>query len=202
MPIVAVYLRVSTTGKKKEKCQDTAMQLRDIEAYLAAMGITEFKVYEDKGYSGTKASRPSLDRLLEDCQKGGVSHVVCWKLDRLFRSLQNLVNTLSEFDTLGVKFIAIKDGIDLSTASGRLMMQVVGAFAEFEAAVIKERVNAGIRNARAKGVKLGRPYAKAAGIVTELRNQGLSVKEISLKLDMPVRTVYNNLRENAENEKN
>lgn len=171
------------------------MQRRDIELHLAGLGITDFKVYEDRGYSGTKASRPDLNRLLADCRAGKVSHVVCWKLDRLFRSLQHLVNTLSELNALGVQFTALKDGIDLSTASGRLMMQMVGAFAEFEAAVIKERVKAGLENAKAKGTRLGRPNAKGSAIVPKLRKEGMSVKEISLKLEMPVRTVYNNLKE-------
>lgn len=191
---VAVYVRVSTTGKKGERCQDTAMQLRDIKSYLLTLGIEDFDLYEDKGHSGTKASRPALNKMILACSVGRVSHVVCWKMDRLFRSLQHLVNTLSDFENLHIKFIAIKDGIDLTTSSGRLMMQIVGAFAEFEAAVIKERVNAGLENARAKGIKLGRPFAKGAHSVKKLKTQGMSVKEISAMLEMPIRTVYNNLK--------
>lgn len=188
--MIAIYLRVSTN----DKGQDTAMQHREIQSFLKAKNVTEFKVYEDKGFSGTKANRPALNELLKDCKAGKISEVVCWKLDRLFRSLKHLMDTLAEFENREVKFVALKDGIDLSTATGRLMMHIIGAFAEFEAAVIKERVIAGIENAKAKGVRLGRPVATGAQVMLKLRSEGHSVREISERLEIPVRTVYNGLK--------
>ena len=83
--------------------------------------------------------------------------IVVWKLDRFARSLKHLVIALAEFESLGVQFVSLKDNLDLTTASGRLMFQIIGAMAEFERSLIQERVRAGLRNARAKGKRLGRP---------------------------------------------
>lgn len=187
MKTIGVYLRVSTL----DKGQDTGMQLREIKQYLAN---SEFQVYEDKGYSGTKTDRPALKRLLKDCKDGKISKVVCWKLDRFFRSLRHLINTLNDLETFEVGFAAIKDNIDLSTASGRLLMQIMGAFGEFEAAVIRERVLAGMANARSKGIKIGRPYAKGYHIIPKLKAQGMTAREISKHLGITIRTVYNGLK--------
>lgn len=197
MKKVAVYLRVSTENTKNGHTQDTAMQRLDIENYLKSKGITEFQVYEDKGFSGTKKNRPALKKLMTDCKQGDVSMVVCWKMDRLFRSLSDLMHTLAEFSSQGIEFVALKDGIDLSTATGRLMMQIIGAFAEFEAAVIKERVISGLANARSKGVRLGRPVRAGHAVVGKLRNEGKSVFEIAKHTGMSERSVYRTLKEKA-----
>src|SRR5215468_11168966 len=107
--------------------------------------------------SGSKDSRPALNRLMNDAQQRRIDAVLVWKLDRFGRSLRHLVNALAELEALGVAFISLRDNLDLSTPSGRLMFQIIGAMAEFERALITERVKAGVRNARAKGRKLGRP---------------------------------------------
>ena len=190
---VAVYLRISTESEKNGRTQDVAMQRRDIEAYLNAKGITDFQIYEDKGISGTKANRPALKKMVADCRQGKISMVVCWKLDRLFRSLGHLLETVQEFKTNGVEFVALKDGIDLSTATGVLMFQIIGAFAEFEAAVIKERVLSGLNNARAKGVKLGRPFKNGHSVVGKLKNEGKTVIEIADITGLSRKTVYRTL---------
>ena len=191
--VCAVYLRVSTTGLKGEREQSTDMQKADIEAYLKSKGITEFQIYEDRGISGTKKDRPALKKLMLDCRAGKVSSVVCWKLDRLFRSLSDLMQTVMEFKDRGIEFVALKDGIDLSTATGILMFQIIGAFAQFEAAVIKERVVAGIANARSKGIKLGRPEKNGHNVVQKLRNEGKTVREIASHTGLSVKTVYRSL---------
>jgi len=190
---VAVYLRVSTENVKNGHVQDTAMQRLDIENYLKTKGVTEFEIYEDKGFSGTKKDRPALKKLMADCRQGKVKMVICWKMDRLFRSLKNLMDTLAEFQTFGIEFVALKDGIDLSSATGRLMMQILGAFSEFEAAVIKERVLSGLANARSKGVKLGRPFKKGHSVVEQLRSEGRTVKEIAEHTGLSKQTVYRSL---------
>lgn len=196
MKYAAVYLRVSTDSVKGGHIQSTDMQRMDIEIYLKANGITEFQIYEDKGFSGTKKDRPALKQLMADCRAGKVSMVICWRLDRLFRSLKNLMDSLSEFQELGIEFVALKDGIDLSTATGRLMMQILGAFSEFEAAVIKERVLSGIASAKAKGVRLGRPEKNGHSVMAKLRAEGKSLKEISEITELSRKTVYRTLSKN------
>lgn len=193
MKHVAVYLRVSTEGVKNGKEQDTAMQLLDIQNYLKSKGINEFEIYEDKGFKGADRNRPALKKLMQDCRHGKVSTVVCWKLDRLFRSLRDLMNTLSEFESLSIEFISVKDSIDMSTASGRLLFQILGAFGEFEAATIRERVRAGLANAKAKGVKLGRPKSVGHNVLDALRAEGKNGPEIARITGMSLRSVYRGL---------
>lgn len=188
--LVAVYLRVSTA------IQSTDLQRREIEAYLAARQITAFHIYEDQ-MSGTTASRPALQELMTDARAGRVELVICWKLDRLFRSLRNLVGTLHEFERLGIGFISIKDQIDLATPSGRLMTHLIAAFAEFEAALIRERVRAGVATARAKGKRLGRPPKITKGLVIEMRKAGMSLRSIAERLGVSKSAVHKVLQEAA-----
>jgi DNA invertase Pin-like site-specific DNA recombinase len=107
------------------------------------------------------------------------------------------MDTLSEFTALGVEFVALKDGIDLSNATGRLMMQILGAFAEFEANVIRERVNSGIAAARAKGIKLGRPMKSGHSVVGKLRGEGRSVIEIAGITGLSRQSVYRSLNKES-----
>lgn len=172
---VAIYLRVSTLD------QSTELQRHEITTYINSRGWKAFQYYEDKD-SGLKSSRPALNELLRDVRSRKVDIVVCWKLDRLFRSLKNLISTLQEFNELNVSFIALRDQIDMTTATGRLTMHLLGAFAEFEATLIRERVMAGLQNARRKGVKLGRPKLIDSKRVIELRRLGYSLSAISREL--------------------
>jgi DNA invertase Pin-like site-specific DNA recombinase len=200
MKHVAVYLRVSTEGLKGGKEQTTGSQRLEIEIYLKSKGITDFVAYEDLGISGTKKDRPSLKKLMTDCRQGKVSMVVCYKMDRLFRSLPDLLETLAEFTKLSIEFVALKDGIDLSNATGRLMMQILGAFAEFEASVTKERVLSGLANAKAKGVKLGRPMKTGHAVVDKLKGEGHSVIEISNITGLSRQSIYRTLNKENRNE--
>jgi len=150
---VALYGRVSTnTGQ-----QSPEMQLREIREYAEHRGWRVVEEYTDHGVSGSKESRPALNRLMEDAHRRRFDTVLVWKLDRFGRSLRHLVNCLAEFEALGIAFVSLRDNLDLSTPSGRLMFQIVGAMAEFERSLIAERVKAGMRNARAKGRQIGRP---------------------------------------------
>jgi len=175
---IAVYLRVSTAD------QSTELQSREIKAYIAARGWNDVTIYEDAGKSGTNGNRPELKRLLGDVKQRKVDLVICWKLDRLFRSLKDLVATLQEWTELGVEFISLKDQIDLTTSTGRLLMHMLGAFAEFEASLIRERVRAGVQNARAKGKRLGRPRNEKRddSRIFQLRAEGKSLGQIALEL--------------------
>jgi DNA invertase Pin-like site-specific DNA recombinase len=158
--------------------------------YLKSKEIEDFVVYEDIGISGRKKDRPALNKLMKDCKDGKICRVVIYKLDRLARSLVNLLEMITLFQELNIEFVALKDGIDLSTATGRLMMQIVGAFAEFEASVIKERINSGLASARAKGVKLGRPYKTGHSVVSKLKEEGRTVQEIAEITELSRQTVY------------
>lgn len=150
---IAIYARVSTLNKG----QDVDMQLVDLQKFSASKDWTIFKEYIDKGVSGSKSSRPALDRLMKDAALGLFDAVLVWKLDRFGRSVRHLANSIAELQSQGVTFISLKDSIDLSTAQGRLMFSLLSAMSEFERELICERVKSGMENARRKGKRIGRP---------------------------------------------
>lgn len=183
---VVCYLRVSTSDQSCE------LQQRENLQYIQARGWGSPKIYEDQA-TGTNGNRPMLKQLLSDARQRKFDVVIIWKLDRLFRSLKDLIGTLQEFTELGIDFISLKDNIDLTTSSGRLMMHMLGAFGEFEAALIRERVRAGLLNAKAKGNLLGRPQTRNDGQIVELRKQGMTIREIANQLAISKSTVSSSL---------
>ena len=165
---VALYARVSTCNG-----QSPEMQLAELREYTSRRGWEIFREYVDLGISGSKESRPELNRLMADAHTRRFDVVLCWKVDRFGRSLKHLVNALADLDAYGVAFVSVRDNLDLSTPSGRLMFQIIGAMAEFERSLIQERVRAGLRNAKLKGKTLGRPRRIVNGDeMTRLREQG------------------------------
>jgi DNA invertase Pin-like site-specific DNA recombinase len=148
----AIYLRVSTTG------QTTENQRLELERVAQQRGWEIVGVYEDAGISGAKGrdKRPEFDRLLKDATRGKFDIVAAWSVDRLGRSLQDLVAFLSDLREIGSDLYLHQQAIDTSTPSGRAMFQMLGVFAEFERGMIRERVNAGLTRARAAGTRLGR----------------------------------------------
>src|SRR5258706_13552041 len=148
----ALYARVSTS----DKGQDPEVQLRELREYCQRRGFTITGEYVDIGVSGSKDSRPQLNRLLAAAHRRQCDAVLVWKLDRFGRSMKHLVNSLAEFESLGVAFISLKESLDLTTPAGRLMFGIISAMAEFERDLIRERVRAGISNRRAKGFRVGR----------------------------------------------
>src|SRR5882672_7876514 len=184
---VALYARVSTNGHG----QDPDMQMRELREYADRRGWSVIEEYIDRGVSGAKASRPALNRLMADAQRRKVDTVLVWKLDRFGRSLRHLVNAMAELESLGVAFVSLRDNLDLTTPSGRLMFHVISAMAEFERSLIQERVKAGLRNAIAKGKKLGRPRVYVdESRVEELRAAGASWRAIARELGVAVGTVH------------
>jgi DNA invertase Pin-like site-specific DNA recombinase len=150
---VALYARVSTNNGH----QDPEMQLRELREYAMRRGWTVTEEYVDRGVSGSKDRRPALDQMLLAAKQRKFDVLLVWKLDRFARSLRHLLVALSEFEALNIAFVSLRDNLDLSTPSGRLMFQIIGAMAEFERELTRERVRGGLRNARAKGKRLGRP---------------------------------------------
>jgi DNA invertase Pin-like site-specific DNA recombinase len=172
---VAIYVRVSTSGP-----QSVDMQLRDLRDLAANRSFEVVREYCDEGVSGSRESRPSLDELLRDARRRKFDAVLVWKLDRLGRSLVHLVRLLQDLQSLGVELVSFSEGLDFTTTTGKLLYQVISAFAEFERDCIKERVIAGLRNARAKGKRLGRPRVVVdAATIAFLRGQGRSWSEIT-----------------------
>ena len=177
---VALYARVSTLNG-----QDPEMQLSALREYAARRGWTIASEFVDQGVSGSKESRPQLNQLMADAHRRKFDAVLVWKIDRFGRSLKHLVNALADLCAYGVAFLSFRDNLDLSTPSGRLMFQIIGAMAEFERSLIQERVRAGLRNARAKGKKFGRPRAEVdAARVAELRRDGLSWSQVCRTLSV------------------
>src|ERR1700732_1268 len=136
----ALYSRVST-----HHGQNPELQLRELREYAEARGLTIVQEYTDVGFSGSKDSRPALNQLMADARRRRFDSVLVWKIDRWGRSLKHLVTSLAELDAYGVAFVSLRDSLDLGTPSGRLMMQLLGAMAEFERSLIQERVRAGVR---------------------------------------------------------
>jgi DNA invertase Pin-like site-specific DNA recombinase len=159
--------------------QNPEMQLTELREYAARRGWQVVGEFVDRT-SGAKEHRPSLNRLMADARQRKFDIIAVWKLDRFGRSLRHLVNALAEFEALGVAFISLRDNLDLGTPAGRLMFQIIGAMAEFERALIRERVRAGLAHARSKGKRLGRPKVVVdAARITALRASGASWRAIS-----------------------
>jgi DNA invertase Pin-like site-specific DNA recombinase len=192
---VALYARVSTSNGQ----QDPEMQLRELREYADRREMTIVGEYIDR-MTGSKDSRPSLNRLMADASRRKFDAVLVWKLDRFGRSLRHLVNALAELEAMGLTFISLRDNLDLSTPSGRLMFQIIGAMAEFERSLIQERVKAGLRNAKAKGRHLGRPRANVdESRVEALRASGASWRAVAEKLGVGVGTVHRIAQRRSKN---
>jgi DNA invertase Pin-like site-specific DNA recombinase len=176
MKRAALYGRVST-GEQNE-----GMQIREMRERCQARSWEAFE-FLDHGISGAKESRPALDEMMKQIRRGKFAVVMVYKFDRFARSLRQLILALAEFDALGVAFVSVHDDLDTTTPSGRLMFHMIGAFAEFERACIRERVLSGVAHARAKGVTLGRPRAFVdVSYIRKRRQQGTAWGAIAREL--------------------
>src|ERR1700688_614146 len=170
----AIYARVSTANNG----QDPRVQTRELGEFCERRGWT-LAEYVDIGISGAKEKRPELDRLMADAQRRRFDVVVVWKFDRFARSVSHLLRALETFQALGIEFVSLTEGVDTSTPAGRMVFTVLGAVAELERSLIVERVKGGLRNARAKGKRLGRPKVFVdRSRIAALRDQGLSWSKI------------------------
>lgn len=172
----AIYLRVSTMD------QTTANQRRELDVAAAARGWSIVSIYEDAAISGAKGrdSRPQLDGMLKDAVRRRFDVVMVWAVDRLGRSLPDLVATMQELHASKVDLFILQQALDTTTPAGRAMFGMLGVFAEFERAMIQSRVNAGLQRARAAGVRLGRP--RVAGVMEQAIRARLEAGEGMLKV--------------------
>jgi DNA invertase Pin-like site-specific DNA recombinase len=173
----AIYVRVSTVA------QETELQEHELKEYCERRGWS-WVVYRDKGQSGAKNDRPALTAMMSDLRRRKIDVVVVWALDRLARSLKQLLGIAEECRAVGVDLVSLKQNVDTTLPAGRLTFQVLGAVAEFEREMLRERVKAGMAQARRSGKHVGRP-ARRKFITTEiekmklLRSQGMSVRRLA-----------------------
>jgi DNA invertase Pin-like site-specific DNA recombinase len=174
---VALYARVSTEG------QDPEVQLMALRAHATQRGWQVVEEFVDHGVSGGKERRPALDRLMKRAWAGHVQVVLVWRFDRLARSVKHLVAALETFRSLHVEFVSLQEQLDTATPIGQAMFTIIGAMAQLERDIIRERVKAGLARAKARGIRLGRPRVPvvAEELVT-LREQGLSVGAMARQL--------------------
>jgi DNA invertase Pin-like site-specific DNA recombinase len=183
MTTVALYTRVSTTD---QHCEN---QLRELRAYCAARGWTIAREYSDKGVSGAKADRAAFNELRTDARRRLFDTVLCWRLDRAGRSLPHLITFVQELHERGITFASLNEGIDFSTATGKLQFAMLAALAEFERDRIRERVICGLQRARAQGKRLGRrPYDIAVERFEAVAH--LSVREAAKALSVSYSVVH------------
>jgi putative DNA-invertase from lambdoid prophage Rac len=183
---IGLYARVSTTD------QDCSQQLRELRDYAAARRWDVEGEYVDHAVSGTKDSRPAMNRLMAAARRRAVDAVVCWKIDRWGRSMPGFVSSVQELRLLGVRFIAVTQGIDTdeSNPTARLMLHLLAAFAEFERELIVERTRAGLHRARREGRVGGRrPVVVDRNRIARMDEAGLTTRQIGEEIGISASTV-------------
>jgi DNA invertase Pin-like site-specific DNA recombinase len=187
----AVYMRVSTTDQRLDS------QERELHRYCKMRGWKNTVVYSEKK-PGALSTRPALDRMVQDIRAGKIERLVCYKLDRVGRSLTHLALVVDELAKLNVPLICTSQGIDTSNDSpcGKFQLAVLMAVAEFEREIIRERVNSGLAAAKARGVRLGRPATLNQHVaeIRKLKKQGLGVRAIGRQLKLPPSSVCKALK--------
>ena len=199
-----LYLRVSTAGKSRRGeavafDQDPAVQEQPLLNLIAQRGWILYRTYSDR-LSGAKERRTGLDALMADARRGAFDVVVVWRFDRFARSVKQLVMALDEFHSLGIDFISHQEALDTSTPMGRAMFAIIGAMAELERNVIKERTAAGVEYARHHGTKSGKPIGRPKVVfsrdeVLKLHTEGMSGRQIARRLQVGEGTVRRAVRD-------
>ena len=181
----AVYARVSTHDQEVEN------QLGELRRFVDARGW-EAREYVDEGVSGAVEQRPALDELIRDAKRRRFDVLVCWRLDRLGRSLKHLITLLDDLQALGVAFVSLAEGIDATTPAGKLQMHILAAISEFERSRTIERVQAGLQRAKRQGRTLGRPR-RTISPRQLTRVEGLSTRDAAKVLGVPRSTLQRHL---------
>ena len=181
----ATYLRVSRSDQR------SAMQDDETRELVKRRGWELVRTYSDEGLSGANGQRPALRALLDDARRRAFDVLVVYRSDRLFRSLRELLATLETLGELGVAFVSVHEPFDTTTAAGKLLFQLVGAFAEFERNVLRERTRSGLEAAKRRGRQLGRPRrAVDADIIASMRRAKMSWPAIARELGVSVATLH------------
>ncbi len=183
---VALYARVSTNQ------QDPDVQLRELRSLATARGWTIAKEYVDTGISGASTSRPELSRMLVDAHRGRFAGILVWRLDRLGRSLRHLVTVVEDLLARGIEVIsATEPHMDSTTPTGRLLRNIFASVAEYEREMIRERVVAGLRKAKASGKRIGRPRAVLNRFrIERLRAKGMNWEEVAKRMGVSRSTIH------------
>jgi len=189
MKKIAIYARVSTDKQSVEN------QLNELRTVANRMGYVIIQEYVDKGISGAKSrvDRPSLDLMMKDAVRGRFDMVMCWSIDRLGRSLQNLIEILNELQSVKVDLYFLQQAIDTSSPMGKMIFSILGALGSYERELIKERVIAGQQRAKSEGKHIGRPSQINDALkeaVKLLRKKGMAIKKIAKTLSIGVGSVY------------
>lgn len=189
MKNMALYLRTSTAK------QSTGLesQERAIKTFCKSKGINKFSIYSDFGISGVKASRPELDRMMNDARDGKIDTVIVYSFSRFARSTKHLLDALEEFRKLNVNFISITENVDTSTPMGKALFTIISAISQLERELISERVKNGLDNAKAKGKQLGRKRTRNSKLIRELHKQKLSYRKIAEFARCSIATVHREL---------
>ena len=195
---VAIYARVSTTGHG----QDVGLQVDSIRAAAETRGYTVVRDYVDDGVSGTLGlgARPALDELMDDARKGLFSILMVNSLCRLGRSLKTVLVVLDDLTCLGIQFVSLTDtGMDTTSPQGKLLIQIIGSFAEFQVSMLRSSVRAGVARAKAQGKHCGRPrHEFDIRPALALMEQGHSLTQTAKMLGKPKSTLRRRLQEHQE----
>jgi len=183
----AIYVRVST------KSQDTDNQLQPLKEYAERCGYEVVGIYEDKGVSGVKSSRPSLDMMVLDARRRKFSLILAWSIDRVGRNMSHLCGFVDEMNQSGINLYFHQSAIDTTTSVGKMFFHIISSVASFERELIRERVIAGLDKCRQNGKKLGRPTTMNDGVrnaVKILADKGVGVRETCRQLGIGSATYY------------
>ncbi len=189
MKRAVIYARVSTLR------QDESLQLEDLRQLAKRHEWDIVTEYIDRGVSGSKESREELDKMMKDATRKKFDVVMVWKFDRFARSMKHLVTALEQFRVLGIDFVSHQEAVDTATPMGTAMFGMIAVMAQFERELIRERVRAGLENAKRKGVQLGRHETRFdVDEAIILRKEGVSWGEISKRLGVSKTVVYRRLQ--------
>ena len=194
---VALYCRVSTSTKD----QTTENQLRELTAYCDRMGYEVTKIYEDQ-ISGakTREKRPAYNQLCKDAFLKRFDLVIAWDVSRFGRSLKEFVSFLADMDDRGIGVVAVKNGLDTSTSTGKMMMKMIGVMEEWNREMLVERTKSGLARTRANGTKLGRKKItnpKMTAQIISLRDENKSIRAIATEVGVSTATIQRELRKVA-----
>lgn len=195
MRYVAIYSRVSTANQTK----GLESQERALEVFCQQNSIGTFKKFSDSNISGARASRPQLDELMREVEKGYVSKVVVYSFSRFARSTKHLLNALEFFKEHNVEFVSLSEKVDTSTPMGRAFFTIISAISQLERELISERVTNGLKNARAKGKRIGRPKTRPSQSILSLREDNYSYREIAKILGVSHMAVARELKNKKRN---